>query len=57
VGVTAGARVKARTSFLQKRSKKLFDGCRALNGHGSIQIESFLLLFFKKEALPSVTFD
>jgi hypothetical protein len=40
------------TSFLKKRSKKLFRRCRAPIVNASPSHKSFLLLFFKKEALP-----
>jgi hypothetical protein len=45
---------KARTSFLKKRSKKLLLTWTVLVATPVAQInKSFLLLFFKKEVLPS----
>jgi hypothetical protein len=46
-----------RTSFLQKRSKKLLSIARKFNFHRGTPAlpetdKSFLLLFFKKEDLP-----
>jgi hypothetical protein len=50
-------RRKGSGSFLEKRTKKLLNGLRRLEraaglGHAPTD-KSFLLLFFKKEALPS----
>jgi hypothetical protein len=40
-----------RSSFLKKRTKKLLVLCRALLRQRATASRSFLLLFFKKEAL------
>jgi hypothetical protein len=46
--------VEGSGSFLKKRTKKLLPVARALpNAVPDTTIKSFLLLFFKKEALPS----
>jgi hypothetical protein len=45
---------KARTSFLKKRSKKLLlVWAEPIRAGRSQMFKSFLLLFFKKEVLPS----
>jgi hypothetical protein len=48
-----GRQAEGRASFLKKRSKKLLDVWLRRSRLGRVQIrKSFLLLFFKKEALP-----
>jgi hypothetical protein len=54
----AGSRKEGRPSFLKKRNKKLLLIAVGLvfkwaNRVMSVMDESFLLLFFKKEGLPS----
>jgi hypothetical protein len=45
--------MKGRSSFLKKRSKKLLGGCRKPIRQRTPSDKSFLVLFFKKELLPS----
>jgi hypothetical protein len=47
----SGPAGKGRSSFLKKRSKKLFDGCRGPVRQRKPDGKSFLVLFFKKEHL------
>jgi hypothetical protein len=52
-------RQKARSSFLKKRTKKLLSvsDSSELSSSNSVPVamdKSFLVLFFKKEALPSL---
>src|SRR5580698_1094329 len=44
-----GGKRKESTSFLKKRSKKLFSCCRESSEKCSAENKSFLVLFFKKE--------
>jgi hypothetical protein len=43
-----------RPSFLKKRSKKLLDSCARVATGADRRCKSFLVLFFKKELLPSL---
>jgi hypothetical protein len=57
-GRAAGLRgwEESKGSFLKKRTKKLLNGCRGLAGSVRQSNKSFLVLFFKKELLPGLSF-
>jgi hypothetical protein len=49
--------LEGRTSFLKKKKQKTFaPGSRARRTGVAPMIESFLVLFFKKELLPSLPY-